>query len=231
MINTDAKTSALILDFVDTETTGLIDDGYPDAEITEIAIVSWESNNGDREERLHAPIRIKKKPHADIAKYNKSWDPAVNLSLETDSWSAQHSIDVSEMLKGRYICGSNPEFDKRMIAAECFRTGQPRPKWGHRGVNTCSFGMLLWAIGETPGAGLGHLTEHFKIEHKAHTALGDAHAAISVWEAFYDRFIMRPAMMKEALEEIERGGPAGNSYRWASGGVLEVCRRGLTGLP
>jgi DNA polymerase III epsilon subunit-like protein len=221
---------ALILHFVDTETTGLIDD-YPDAEITEIAVVTWESNNGDRAELLHAPLRPKKKPPDDIAVHNKSWDPAINLNLDTGSWQIAHSKEISSMLESKLICGSNPDFDKRMIAAECFRTGQPRPKWGHRGVNTCSFGMLLWAIGETPGAGLGHLTTYFKIEHKAHTALGDCHAAIDVWEAFYDKWIMRPQMMKEALEELERGGTTGNGYRWAAGGVIEICRRGLRGTP
>lgn len=219
---------ALILDFVDTETTGLIDE-YPDAEITEIAIVSWESNNGDRVERLHSPLRIKKKPPADIAKHNKSWDPAINLSLETDSWQIAHSIEISNMLKGSMICGSNPDFDKQMIAVECFRTGQPRPKWHHRGVNTCSFGVLLWAIGETNGSGLEHLTKYFGLEHAAHTALGDCHAAISVWEAVYDKFISRPKMMKEALEELRQTIPTNR-------GLLEedlfaLCERGLTGEP
>lgn len=214
---------ALVLDFVDTETTGLIDD-YPDAEITEIAIVSWESNNGDRVDRLHAPLRIKKKPPADITKHNKSWDPAINLALETDSWQIAHSLEIATMLAGSLVCGSNPDFDKKMISAECFRTGQPRPKWHHRGVNTCSFGMLLWATGETPGAGLEHLTTYFKIEHKAHTALGDAHAAIDVWEHFYDKFIMRPAMMKEALEMMAQQLPKAHGWQ-------ETIVRGLTGLP
>jgi DNA polymerase III epsilon subunit-like protein len=222
--------SALVLDFVDTETTGLIDD-YPDAEITEIAIVSWESDNGDRVERLHSPLRIKKAPPSNIAVHNKSFDPAVNLSLDTDSWQIAHSKEISSLLAGRYICGSNPDFDKRMIAAECFRTGQPRPKWNHRGVNTCSFGMLLWCIGETPGAGLGHLTEYFKVEHKAHTALGDAHAAISVWEAFYDKWIGRPAMMKEALEELQTKTDENCVKPFDLDQMRDIVLRGLVGVP
>ncbi len=231
MTKTDApakNTEPLILHFVDTETTDIIDRN-PDAEITEIAIVTWSSDEGKTNELLHAPLRIKKAPPADITKHNKSWDPAVNLAQETDSWQIAHSKEIAEMLKGAYICGSNPEFDKRMIAAECFRTGQPKPDWHWRGVNTASLGMMLWVMGDTPGCGLGHLTQFFGIEHKAHTALGDCYAAIAVWEAFFDLFIFRPRMMKEALEEIDHkiDKPGHNDFGLAA--ARQVALRGLVG--
>ena len=189
---------SVTLHFADTETTGIIDK-YPDAEITEIAIVTW--RDGDAKQILHERVRPKKPMPEKSKAFNKSFDAAAYASLE--SWGVDASACMHDLLKGALVSGSNPDFDKRMIAAECFRTGAGRPDWHHRSVNTASLGMMLWIMGETDGSGLGHLTKYFGIAHDAHTALGDCYAAIAVWEKFFDRFIWDPRRMKEALEEIE----------------------------
>ena len=41
-----------------------------------------------------------------------------------------------------------------------------------------------------------------QLEHAAHTALGDCYAAIGVWEAFFELYLHRPRLMKEALEKL-----------------------------
>lgn len=208
-------TEKVVLTFTDTETTGLIDI-QPDAEITEIAIVSW--CDGEQTVELHERVRprkIKPEPH-----YNKSYNE--QDWAKADSWDVHASTAISELLRGKYICGSNPDFDKRMIAAECFRSGQPAPRWHHRGVNTSTLGFPLYITGQVAQTGLEHLAKFFGIEHAAHTALGDCYAAIKVWEAFYDLYVYRPKMMKEALEHIE--------HNWgADHRVRDVALKGLVG--
>lgn len=214
------------LHFVDTETTGLIDE-EPEAEITELAVVKW--NDGDSVVLLHERIRPKRGMPENNAKFNKSYTPEAYKGL--DVWDLNASQYTVELLKGALICGSNPDFDKRMIAAECYRTGAGKPQWHHRGVNTCTLGMLLWCMGETEGSGLAHLTKHFGIEHAEHTAMGDCMAAIGVWEAFFDRFIFHPRLMKEALEYISNSQRSDYASYDAMANVLrENAFRTLAGI-
>lgn len=191
-------TETVKLHFVDTETTGLIDKN-PDAEITEIACVTWQ--DGNIETLLHERVKPKKPfDLAEVQKYNKSYDPA--LWADAEGWDVHSSKHVAGLFEGVLFAGSNPEFDKRMIEVECFRTGQPRPGWHHRMMNTCALGMPLWIMGETNGSGLGHLTEYFGIKHEAHTALGDCLAAIKVWEAFFDIYIYRPRELEKTMRHF-----------------------------
>lgn len=214
---------SVVLYFCDVETTGLIDK-YPEAEITEIAVVSW--CEGDKEVLLHERVRPKKGMPEESKPFNKSYDE--KLWASADPWDAQASQAVAELLKGHYICGSNPDFDKRMITAECFRTGQPAPRWHHRGINTASLGFPLYLIGEVEQTGLEHLAKYFGVEHKAHTALGDCYAAIGVWEAFFDLYLHRPKMMQEALIEMKTHLEEGSVYA-QPGHALAVINRGLVG--
>lgn len=215
---------SITLLFVDVETTGLIDN-YPDAEITEIAVVSW--CEGDKEVLLHERVRPRKGMPPEAAPFNKSYD--AKLWASADTWDVHASQAISEMLRGHYICGSNPDFDKRMIAAECFRSGQPRPKWHHRGINTSSLGFPLYLLGEVEQTGLEHLAKYFNVPHEAHTALGDCYAAIGVWEAFFDLYLHRPRLMREALEDLEqRTGPKGDGIS-SMDDVRTIVLRGLVG--
>lgn len=217
---------SITLYFVDTETTGLIDT-YPDAEITEIAVVTW--CEGDKIVLLHERVRPRKPMPAESAQFNKSYD--AKAWAGADSWDAKASEYISEMLKGQYLCGSNPDFDKRMIAAECFRSGQPRPRWRHRGINTSSLGFPLFLIGEVEQTGLEHLAKYFGVPHEAHTALGDCYAAIGVWEAFFDLYIHRPKLMRDALTELEIAARNANERPGliATKYALEMCKQGLRG--
>jgi len=193
-----AAEETVALTFVDTETTGIIDE-YPDAEIIEIAVVTW--RDGDRTVELDSLIKPRKAvPPDNISRKLRGFDE--KLWKNETTWDVHCSNEIHRLLEGKYIAGSNPDFDKRMIAAECFRQGSGRPKWSHRSMDTCSLGFMLWVMGETEGSGLGYLTEYFGIEHKVHTALGDCQAAISVWECFFDRFIFHPRVMREALEQF-----------------------------
>ena len=212
-------TEKVVLTFIDTETTGLINVDV-NSEITEIAIVSW--CDGEQTIELHEKVKPKRtKPDP---RYNKSYNEKEWKSAEP--WDVQASLAIGELLASRYICGSNPDFDKQLISAECFRTGQPAPKWYHRGVNTVTLGFPLYITGQVAQTGLEHLAKFFGIEHAAHTALGDCKAAIAVWEAFYELYVYRPQMMKEALETIERD----KDGRTLSGAdIRDIALRGLVG--
>jgi DNA polymerase III epsilon subunit-like protein len=208
-----------ILTFVDTETTGLLDVNV-NSEMTEIAVVNW--CDGESTIVMHERVRPKRGMPPETAPYNKSYNEKEWAKVDTFDVHAAEAI--SEVLKGRYICGSNPDFDKRMIAAECFRVGQPAPKWHHRGVNTCTLGFPLYLIGDVPQTGLEHLAKYFGIEHAAHTALGDCEAAIKVWEAFYEMYLYRPRKMKEALEAIREKSHTEEPYF-----LSDIALRGLVG--
>lgn len=218
-------TGSITLYFTDTETTGLIDKN-PEAEITEIAVVKW--CEGDKEVLLHERVRPKKQFTNDMARAikNKSYDE--KLWAKADVWDAQASQVVAELLAGHYICGSNPDFYKRMITAECYRAGQPAPRWHHHGINTASLGFPLYLIGAVEQTGLEHLAKYFNVEHQAHTALGDCFAAIGVWEAFFELYIHRPRMMSEALYEMKKHLEEGSVYA-QPGHALAVINRGLVG--
>jgi DNA polymerase III epsilon subunit-like protein len=194
----------------------------PGAEITEIACVAWTA--GKTELLLHE--KVKPKHTKPDARYNKSYDE--KAWAKADTWDVQASAAVCELLAGHYICGSNPDFDKRMITAECFRTGYEAPRWNHRGVNTSTLGFPLYLIGETEQTGLEHLAKYFGIKHEAHTALGDCMAAIGVWEAFFDMYIYRPKMMREALFELKTKLETSKVYE-EPGHALGIVTKGLAG--
>jgi len=193
-------TESHIIHFVDTETTGLLDK-YPDSEIIELAIVKWQ--DGDTETVLHAYIQPKKPCPPEAAKINR-YTPARWKAEGAETWDIACSKEVSAMLKGAFMGGSNPAFDQQMLKVECFRTGQPMPDWSHRKLDTSALGYILWVYDLVPRTGLVTLAEYFGIEHDAHTALGDCLASIKVWESFCELFMYRPRMMREALEAIER---------------------------
>lgn len=211
-------TAGPILTFVDTETTGLIDVNV-NSEMTEIAVVNW--CDGESTIVMHERVRPKRGMPPETAPYNKSYNE--KEWAKVDTFDIHAATAISEALKGRYICGSNPDFDKRMIAAECFRCGQPAPKWHHRGVNTSTLGFPLYIVGEVPQTGLEHLAKYFGVKHAAHTALGDCEAAIKVWEAFYELYLYRPRKMKDALEALSV------ENREVSDWVREIVLRGLVG--
>jgi len=215
-------TQKVTLTFVDTETTGLIDK-YPEAEITEIAIVSW--CDGDVKVDLHERVKPKRGMPAEAAPFNKSYNE--KEWAKADPWDVAATQAVAELLKGKYICGSNPDFDKRMITAECFRIGEQPPKWHHRGVNTATLGFPLYLTGAVQQTGLGELARYFHIDHAEHTALGDCYAAIGVWEAFWDLYIYRPAKMKEALEQLSARVDNGKIQTLAY--ARDVALQGLVG--
>jgi DNA polymerase III epsilon subunit-like protein len=214
-------TQKTVLYFVDCETTGLIDK-MPEAEITEIAIVSW--CDGETTVDLHEKVKPKNtKPDA---RFNKSYDEKAWRTA--DVWDAAASEAVAGILKGHYICGSNPDFDKRMITAECHRVGAKPPDWHHRGINTSTLGFPLYIAGEVEQTGLEHLARYFGIEHAAHTALGDCMAAIKVWEAFWDMYMYRPKMMREALLDMKLLLDKGEVYT-RQGEAHRIVNRGLVG--
>jgi DNA polymerase-3 subunit epsilon len=184
--------------FIDTETTGL--DPMSGAEIVEIAIALWE--DGNVTELLHKGYLPKNGCPEEAAKIN-GYNEAEWLAAGAQTFQIADAKELAELLAGAYIGGSNPDFDRRMIEAETFRTGQPKLTWRHRTLNTASLAWPLWALGEVEATGLETLAKHFKIEHEAHTAMGDVHATIKVWEALFDRYVHRPRVLEAALKEIE----------------------------
>jgi DNA polymerase III epsilon subunit-like protein len=210
-----------VLTFLDVETTGLIDI-FPTAEITEIAIVSWQ--DGATEVVLHERVKPKHGMPAEPRPFNKSYDEELWKTAEV--WDADVSEIVSGLVNGQYLCGSNPEFDKRMITAECFRAGAKQPRWHHRGINTSTLGFPLYLLGEVEQTGLEHLAKYFGIKHEAHTALGDCMAAIGVWEAFFDMYVYRPREMKKALESIMHE-TEGNRDLATTATIYNAARSGL----
>ena len=171
----------LAIHFVDTETTGL----DSTAEVIDIAIVRW--CDGDSKVLLNEKVKPRNGCSPEAARVNgyseARWEGAT-------PWDKECTLAVHELLKGAYIGGSNPAFDKRMIDLECARTHDSAPRWNHRELNTASLGFLLWVTGEVRGTGLGDLAAYFGVAHDAHTALGDCRAAIAVWEKMFDRFAL-----------------------------------------
>lgn len=218
--------SGHIIDFIDTETTGL-PDKHPNYEIVEIAVVRWQ--DGERTERLHEYIWPKDGMPAETA----AWNPTYYSDAEwqergAQPWDVECSEAIASLLDGCFIGGSNPDFDMKLIALECSRLNMPRPNWSHRTLNTSSLGYPLWVYEMISRTGLVELASYFGVRHDAHTAIGDCHAAIGVWESFCDMYVYRPRMMREALQEIE----AGAYSRFGAKGIneiIELAGRGLRG--
>ncbi len=187
----------MIIHFLDTETTGL--DPTLGAELIELACCSW--NDGAVVELIEKPYLPKNGCPENVAKLN-GYDEAAWLGAGAKLFEIADAKEIFELLAGAFIGGSNPDFDKRMIEAACHRTGQPKPKWSHRSLNTASLGFPLWVTGQTESTGLAALATFFGIEHAAHTAMGDVKASIAVWEALFDMYVHRPRVMREALTEI-----------------------------
>src|SRR3954468_21351687 len=97
-------TQKAVLKFCDTETTRLIDK-MPEAEITEIAIVSW--CEGEVTVDLHE--KVKPKTTKPDARFNKSYDEKAWRGA--DVWDAAASEAVAALLKGNYTRGSTPDSD------------------------------------------------------------------------------------------------------------------------
>lgn len=212
--------TAHTIHFTDTETTGLIDKDSG-VEIVEIAIVSW--TDGATEELLHAYVEPKRGCPPEAAKINR-YDPILWRQRGAETWDIDASQEVARLLEGAFMGGSNPGFDQRMIMAECHRTGQPNPNWSHRKLDTSALGYPLWVMDLVPRTGLVALAEYFNIKHEAHTALGDVMASIAVWEAFFDLYVYRPRMMREALEEVKR-----NTAENLHPKIRAIAERGLFG--
>jgi DNA polymerase-3 subunit epsilon len=207
--------------FFDTETTGLIDKN-PDAEVTEIAIALWE--DGAVKELYDRPFLPKHGCPEEVARIN-GYSEQLWKEAGAKPFSNEDASELQALLMGVYLAGSNPDFDKRMIAAECQRVGRQAPAWSHRSLNTASLAWPLWALGEVESTGLVSLTKHFGIEHQAHSAMGDVRAAIKVWEALFDLFVHRPKVYREALLAIagdEKTDPELREFAKisAEGGVL-----------
>jgi DNA polymerase-3 subunit epsilon len=187
----------MIIHFIDTETTGL--DPVLGAEIVELAIARWE--DGAVEELLHRPFMPSNGCPEEAAKVN-GYNEAEWLEAGAKEFGIADAKEIAALVKGAYIGGSNPDFDKRMIEGSCHRVGQPKPEWSHRSLNTASLAWPLWATGQVKRTGLVELAQFFGIEHEAHTAMGDVRASIEVWESLFDLFIHRPKVMRDALIEI-----------------------------
>lgn len=188
-----------ILKFCDTETTGLERDDF-EPEVIAFACVDWDDGKVTIDaERYYMPRRH---PDAEVCRIN---------GFSTLAWQARGATDfdatdaegVASLLKGAQIVGSNPDFDKRRLAFECRRAGQPTPAWHHRSCNLSSYGFIMKAAGVLEGTGLSDLVKHFGITSEGrHDALGDCLLGIKIFEAFIDAFVMRPKVQRQALEAI-----------------------------
>jgi DNA polymerase III epsilon subunit-like protein len=189
----------VIIHFTDTETTGL-DPVEQGAEIVELAVATWDSErDGLVTEVYHKGFLAVRGCPPEAAKIN-GYNEAEWLAAGAKHFTAADAAELCKLFEGALIGGSNPDFDKRMIQAECHRAGKLKPRWSHRSLNTASLGFPLWVLGEVESAGLVPLAAYFGIEHDAHTAMGDVRASIAVWEAFIEMYWYRPKRMREALE-------------------------------
>ncbi len=207
--------------FFDTETTGLIDKN-PEAEIIELAVALWE--DGAVTELYEKPFLPKHGCSEEAAKVN-GYNAELWLQAGAKHFTNEDASDLQALLHGVYLAGSNPDFDKRMIAAECQRVGRQAPAWSHRSLNTASLAWPLWATGAVNDTGLVTLAKHFGIEHQAHSAMGDVKASIKAWESLFDLFIYKPKVMRDALLEIANDPQTDETLRdfariSADGGVL-----------
>lgn len=213
-------TQKVTLTFVKTLTTGLIEEN-PEAEITEIAIVSW--CDGDVKVELHERVKPKRGMPAEAAPFNKRYNE--KEWAKADPWDVAASQAVGELLHKRDICGANPDFDKRMIAAECFRVGAQPPQWW-RGFDVLSLAFPLYLQQTIAFVNMRALSEYFSIS-QGESAVDGCRAAIGVFEAFWDLYIYRPAKMKEALEQLSERIDNGKIQTLAY--ARDVALQGLVG--
>ncbi len=92
---------------------------------------------------------------------------------------------LSAILDGAILLGSNPNFDRRFIAAECRRLGFEPPRWSHRSIDTASLAAPLWVRGAVTGVGLESVANALGIDTTgSHDAIVDVQIATQVWESF-----------------------------------------------
>jgi DNA polymerase III epsilon subunit-like protein len=188
---------SLVLHFVDTETSGL--EPLAGCEVLEYAVVRW--CDGETETLVHTYVEPKHYVPAKVAKIN-GYAPELWRKHKATHWALSDGEVLAKLLDGAMIAGSNPDFDKRMIAAEMNRMGQAAPKWSHRSLNTASLGMPLHMLGAVESCGLDALGKYFGLETQEHTALADCYRAIAVWEGLFDLYIHQPKVMRDGLIEI-----------------------------
>lgn len=203
--------------FIDTETTNLPEKGV--CEIVEYCLAEWQDGEIKRlDSKLVMP---KVDPSPEVCAIN---------GFERQLWAAHgalsFSVDDVDLINsylpfGSIVGGSNPRFDKDRIAEEFKRLGKPTPKWSHRTIDTGALGSLLWLTGAVESTGLVALAKHFGVEHAAHTAEGDVRATIAVFEKFFDLYVYKPRLMREALQEI--AARAGQSTEALCESIRNVC--------
>jgi DNA polymerase III epsilon subunit-like protein len=184
--------------FFDTESTGLIDKN-PDAEIVEYAGATWD--DGEVTGEFHRFVLPKNGCPDEAAKIN-GFDEAKWRAACARQFCGDDVVNLSQRLDGMMLGGSNPDFDKKMIRAECARLKLAPPDWSYKHLDLGTFGLLLQLEGAIANAKLETLADYFGIPHEKHTAMGDVKASIKVWEACHERFLRQPRIMKQALVEI-----------------------------
>lgn len=203
--------------FLDCETTGL---DASAAGLVSMALRVW--NDGEitaRYDRLIIPApTIALEPGAlRVNGYHPADWAAKGATPLDQAWLA----DMHKWLAGAIVGGSNVPFDKGFIAAECIRLGGQPPRWSHRNADTSAMAFPLYAAGIVENTGLAALAAHFGIAHeKPHDAGSDVDTTVAVFEALCDLYLFKPAVWREALENVRSA-----KYEYANG--IEAFLRGF----
>ncbi len=210
------------LAFTDVETSGLagdppsIDEAIKsERQIIEYAVCIWQDGQiSKRFEKKVMPTGQGLIDAVDCAAkgYNhfdeKNWFRKVGEREYAPAlpWSVDDCGQVSELLEGETIAGSGPAFDLVMYKAEFFRQVKAFPKLAtHRMLNTGDLAWPLWYAGLVEKTGLETLAKFLGVEHKAHTAMGDVLACISVWEILAESYVGAPRKLRDLVKAIVPG--------------------------
>lgn len=155
--------------FFDCETGGL---DPSEKDMVEVAVVLTDPTGLNVLEEYEAKVFPKRPVDAKAAEIN---------GYTVEKWAAE-AIDLPgamvEMLtlaKDSIFCSHNTPFDWGFFSAAMAQRGQRWPGDYHR-IDTVALATPLMKFGVVPNVKLGTLTEHFRIPHIAHRALGDARA-------------------------------------------------------
>lgn len=202
----------------DTETTGLcgdppnVDEALKlDRQIIEYAFVVWEE--GHILKRFQRKVMPTGDALADAEECaRKGWNhfshrdwlnPVGNREYGlAKPWAKSDCENVFDFLDGETMAGSNPDFDLVMFKAEFVRMGLSGafPQLvTHRKLDVGKLAWPLWSVKLVEKTGLEPLTKFLGIEHKAHTAMGDCEAVVTVFEELCDQYIHVPRRLRDLV--------------------------------
>ncbi len=202
---------ALVLKFLDTETTGL--PKYGPVAMIQYCVAVWEDGIVTS---VHDRLIL---PPADVIPQAKAVE--VN-GYDRAAWIAAGATPFNdadaELLDGllgsdAVIAGANVAFDKEIVGIEFSRMGLLAPDWSHRDADISKMAYPLIANGELSSASLKAVAAFFghTVQGGLHSAPADVEAAIVCFEGLIDRLVLQPAQWRAALEKCAAYGTAGAS--------------------